>query len=217
MAKFGRWVDYLNLYKGKDGRPVIPFEERPDAAKWTSGPYYRVTEIFTTVFGSWEKGDTRVGAIDDWAVDEWWSGSLWKGAGGDHNFFVKVLDKSGKPMPTKGLLWWQNALLDDPAKMEFISRNAWDDGTENIPVSGSYGPDRGEHGSFGCTTVGRADVVMGVGMPYNQHISVFVVFQQTEDAPPVPPVPPGDGDVVALLTEIRDILKAGFKLVVSAG
>jgi hypothetical protein len=178
--KLGSYVDDFNLQ-------IVPFEQRADAAKWTSGPYYRIKEVFTTRDGSWEPS-TALGSIDQWAVDEWWQGAKWKGAGGTNNFFIMVLDKAGKPLVGKGLYWWQKGT--DPSKAT-DTKLTWDDGTENLPVWNYYDPSKGETGSWSGATVGRSDVLAGVDLPYKNHVSTFVVFQETDAEPVMPPVDPG--------------------------
>ena len=146
--KLGSYVDDFNL-------KIIPFEQRVDKAFWTSGPYYRIIQVFTTRDGSWQPS-TNPGSIDQWAVDAWHSGADWKGAGGTNNFFIKVLDKAGNVVVGKGLYYWQGAMTSDPTKLTNINqKTTWNDGTENLPVWDSYNPSLGQMGKWGGTTVGR--------------------------------------------------------------
>lgn len=201
-VKLGQWFEVLNLQ-------VIPFEARPDKERFTSGPYYRIKEVFTTREGSWEPGGTLLGSIDAWAPAEWWQGAKWKGAGGARHSFIMVLDQQGNPIKGKGLYWFKGPMTPDFDPSD--KRDAWDDGTENIPLYDSYMPERGERGSYSCSTVGRADVLKGVGLPGNTHVSTFVVFQ-AEDAPVVvdPPAPATDamGRIVKALETIADFCTA---------
>ena len=184
--KLGSYVDDFNL-------KIIPFEQRVDKAFWTSGPYYRIIQVFTTCDGSWQPS-TNPGSIDQWAVDAWHSGADWKGAGGTNNFFIKVLDKAGNVVVGKGLYYWQGAMTSDPTKLTNINqKTTWNDGTENLPVWDSYNPSLGQMGKWGGTTVGRVDVLMGVDLPYNWHTSTFVVVQETDAEPTIPPT--GDLDL----------------------
>jgi hypothetical protein len=188
----GRWVDQFGLR-------IVPFEDRPDAARWQGGPIYRVKDVFTTRDGSWEVSDTP-GSIDQWAKDAYWSGAKFDGAGGDHNFFILALDEAGQPIPGKGLLFWQGEMTADFKPSD--PRTAKQDGSENIPVFGSYIPERGEHGSWSGAALGKSDVLVGVGMPANWHISTFLVLQAVA-APVVPP--PASGDTAAILQAIADV------------
>jgi hypothetical protein len=188
--KKGQWVDQLGL-------EIVPFEARPDRGRFTSGPYYRLKEVFTTREGSWEPGGNLLGSIDAWAVEEWWQGAKWKGAGGARHSFIMVLDEQGQPMKGKGLYWFKGAMTPnfDPSD----KRDAWDDGTENIPLYDSYMPERGERGSYSCSTVGRADVLVGLGLPGNLHTSVFAVWQAVAAEENEPPVEPPTEDATVLL------------------
>lgn len=185
----GKWITGtggLNL-------EIVPYETRPDAARWQGGPVYRVKDIFSTRNGSWETS-TDFGGIDQWAKDAHWSGAKFDGAGGDHNFFILALDEAGQPIPGKGLLFWQGAMTADFTPSD--PRTAKHDGSENIPVFGSYAPDRDEHGSWSGAVLGKSDVLMGVGMPWNHHVSTFLVLQAVADSqpPPRPPEPLPDAD-----------------------
>ena len=50
----------------------------------------------------------------------------------------------------------------------------------------------------------RSDVLVGVGLPWNNHVSVFLVLQAAAVEPPPEPPPPSDFEahVIALLTRI---------------
>jgi hypothetical protein len=179
-VKLGSYVDGFNL-------KIVPFEQRPDAAHWKDGPYYRIREVFTTRDGSWEPS-SNPGSIDQWAADEWHSGADWKGAGGTNNFFIKVLDKDGKPLAGKGLYYWQGPMTADPSKLTNVNQKiTWQTGDENLPVWDYYNPGLGEMGKWSGTTVGRSDVLMGVDLPYKWHVSTFVVMQETTSEPTTPP------------------------------
>lgn len=165
---------------------IIPFELRTDKARWQNGPIYRAVQVFTTRNGSWELS-ADFGSIDAWARDAWWQGAKIDGSGGDHHFFVIVLDAAGQPMPGKGIIWRQGDLTSNwPPSAQ---KDAKPDGSENIPLQNSYAPDRGEHGSWSGTTVGRADLLRGVDLPWNNHVSVFLVLQATAEEPTPDPNP----------------------------
>jgi len=197
-VKLGSYVADFNLQ-------IVPFEEREDADRWTSGPLYRIKQVFTTRDGSWEPSD-KPGSIDQWAVNEWHSGRDWSGSGGTQNFFIKVLDKSGKPLAGKGLFFWQKG---KSAAQATDTKTTGPDGCENLPVWNFYDPSKGETGGWSGTTVGRADVLTGVDLPGDWHVSTFAVLQET-DAVIVPPVDPGDEAAfraeVRAQAEVHDVL-----------
>jgi len=179
-VKLGSYVDDFNL-------KIVPFEQRPDVAYWKDGPYYRIIQVFTTRDGSWEPS-TNPGSIDQWAVDAWHSGADWKGAGGTNNFFIKILDRDGKPLVGKGLYYWQGAMTADPSKLTNVNqKTTWQTGDENLPVWDYYNPGLGETGDWSGATVGRSDVLVGVDLPYKWHTSTFVVMQETISEPTIPP------------------------------
>lgn len=196
--RIGTWIEGtagLNLQ-------IVEHEARPDAARWQGGPIYRLKDVFSTRDGSWEPS-SAFGAIDEWAKAEYWSGAKFDGAGGDHNFFIMCLDEAGQPMPGKGLLFWQGAMTADFTPSD--PRQAKQDGTENIPVFGSYAPARGEHGSWSGAALGKSDVLVGVGMPLNQHVSVFLVLQAVAVVePPVDPPTPGS-DLAGVIAAINGL------------
>ena len=169
----GKWFDKLN-------QVVVPYEKRADAAKWHGGPIYRLTHAFTCR-GLWE-ADPRYGGIDQWAVDMFRSGSMIDGAGSDHDIFVVVYDETGKPMVGKGVLFFTNpceawASTNPDAITIQDKRDTRSDGSATVPIFQSYAPDRGEHGAWSCAPLGQADVLAGIGMPLNEHISTYAVFQ----------------------------------------
>jgi hypothetical protein len=179
-VKLGSYVDDFNL-------KIVPFEQRPDVAAWKTGPYYRITQVFTTRDGSWEPS-TNPGSIDQWAVDAWHMGADWKGAGGTNNFFIKVLDKAGNPLVGKGLYYWQGAMTADPSSLTNVNqKDTWQTGDENLPVWDYYNPANGEMGKWSGSAIGRSDVLMGVDLPYKWHVSTFVVLQETTAEPTIPP------------------------------
>lgn len=182
--KLDRWTAPLN-------QQVVPFAARPDAARWPAGPAYRIIEVFHTRDGSWEKGGTARGSVEDWAADEWWQGAKIDGSGGATHLFAIALDAAGKPMPGKGLWFWTGEMTSDfdpPTK-----RQAKADGSENVSLNGhGYVPERGEHGDFSCCAFGRSDVLRYVSLPANEHVSTFVVFQEVPGGTTPDPEPEQD-------------------------
>ena len=192
--------DYLNL-------KVVPFEQRPDAARWQGGPVYRVKDVFTTRNGSWEVDPSVPCGIEQWAKDAYWSGARFDGAGADHNFFILALDEAGQPIPGKGLLFWTGEMSADFVPSD--PRTAKQDGSENIPIFTSYVPERGEQGAWSGAALGQSDVLVGVGLPANWHVSTFLVLQASDE--PTPPEPPDDDtDLTGVIAAI-DRLTAQVK------
>lgn len=176
---------------------VVPFERRDDAKAWSGGPIYRAVYLFYTRDGQWFHDPNLPGSIDQWAVDRFMSGSLINGAGGAQHLFVMVLDKAGKPMAQKGVLWHRGGPPQAASDWE-EQKNTGADGSENIPIYTSYSPEN-SRGDWFATTIGRADMVAWVGRPYGWRESCFFVLQETTDEPPPPPNPTGDlAELIAL-------------------
>jgi hypothetical protein len=95
-----------------------------------------------------------------------------------------VLDEEGKPLSTQDLvICWSDGLhllgennFDQHIKMTMTpkSRSGWG----NQPIWNSFGPERGETGAWAWCPHGAADVVVGGGLPNNQHVSWFAVWQR---------------------------------------
>lgn len=192
----GQWIDALNAQ-------IIPFELRPDAARWKNdGIHYRIVEAFNFRDGRWDlENQGERGCIDPWASAEWHMGSTIEGSGGATHFFLVALDKDGKRIPDKGM-WF----FDQPMTPDFVpinTKNAKQDGTENIPLNGnSYVPERDEQGAWRGCLFGRSDVFQGAGLPANEHTSWVIVFQETVEETPDPDPEPEIGDYAALLERI---------------
>ena len=181
--RLGRWIDELH-------GAIVPFEKRPDAARWPSdGAFWRITEVFTTRDGRWDlENQGARGCIDPWASSEWQMGSAIEGAGGAVHFFLVALDRNGQRVPGKGMWWWPGDMSANFTPLN--TKDAKTDGTENIPLNGySYVPERGEHGAWSGCVFGRSDVFVGAGLPANEHVSWVIVFQEVVDAAPPDPDP----------------------------
>jgi hypothetical protein len=178
--RLGRWVEPLNMQ-------IVPYTARPGLDPRDFLIAYRIKHVFTTLLGSWEPSEER-GAIESWARELYLqpqdTPDYFDEAGGDHHLFAAVLGLDGKLDRTITFKFWSDGLecLTDPGYTGFIRvapkpRSGW----ANIPIYGggsSYVPERGEHGPW-CWTVGNGagDVMVGGGLPANQHVSTFVVWQ----------------------------------------
>jgi hypothetical protein len=107
-------------------------------------------------------------------------------SGGRHNIYITVLDESGAP------------------KSGIQAHQAWPDGDTSqatlggVTDFGVYGgpfyPDRGEVGPYQVYIEARnkSDVVAGMGLPANRHVSYLLTFRWTTAAPAPAPAPAGD-------------------------
>jgi hypothetical protein len=183
QPRISEWAKEFNVY-------VVPYAERPDSP---SGPKYVIKDIFTTVDGSWEPSD-KPGSIPQWARDEYLTAEF-DDAGGDHHFFIAVENGGGNLLPNFDVIFWSDGLekLADPTYDGYVERQTkTHSGWINIPMfpGSTYYPDLGEEGPW-CVTAasGVADVICGVGLPYQQHISTFVVLKRLNNGNgTIPPV-----------------------------
>lgn len=207
--RLGRWVGPMNL-------TIKSIAERPDhPAPGPDGLVYLIKDVFTTRDSSWEPSDVY-GSIDPWAREAYLKPvgdpEYFDDAGADHHLFSLVLDVHGNKIKNQELLYWSDGFdkLGDPT-YDGYARGPGDhrypvtkerSGWGNIVMFGSsYVPERGEQGPWCWTPRGLpAEVMCGGGMPANQHISIFVVWQAVRvEQPPVepgpqPPQPPSPGD-----------------------
>jgi hypothetical protein len=197
--RIGTWI----LGTGGLNLKLVKFEERPDKEQWRDGPIYRIKDVFSVMAGSWELTPGVKYSIDEWARSEYWQGAKWSSTG-DHNFHIMVLDSNGAPMIGKGILFRQNDWLWEAKNVYHASLK----GDADVYLFNSYAPQRGEHGSWIGTTVGKADALAGVDMPLNEHVTVFVVLQASDETDPEPdPDPDPDPDPTGDLAELIALQK----------
>lgn len=145
---------------------------------------YMVRDVFTTVQGSWEKGDNpddAVYEIEPWAradyLRPWGRPDTFDDAGGAHNFFAAVIGLDGQLMRDCQVRFW----TPDYPGNESSQRTKPGSGWCNIVLDpgSNFVPERGEHGPFACA-VGingtASETFVGAGLPAHHHISWFVVF-----------------------------------------
>jgi hypothetical protein len=171
------WCTRLNVR-------IVRCEDRPD--KPAGDTVYRVVDLFTTRDGSWEgKNQSVPGATPSWARDKYLrplnAPDYFDDGGADHHIFARVLDLNGQPVTSDGLIrFWSEGIekLGDPSYHGFLSmtpkpKSGW----ANQPVFNHFNPDRHESGAWAWCPQGAADVVVGGGLPNNQHVSFFAVWQ----------------------------------------
>jgi hypothetical protein len=190
VRRLGEWVEPLNVQ-------IRTIAERPDQP--TGDLIYLVKDIFTTRDGSWEPSNQR-GSISAWAreayLKPWGAPDYFDDAGADHHLFAAVIGLDGQLMRDKEILFWSDGFekLGDPAYQGYVHRQTKShSGWANI-ISGpgsNFVPERGERGPWCWAPAGAAEVVCGGGMPANEHVSFFVVWQAAPRTV-APPRPPGD-------------------------
>lgn len=170
--RISQWVSEFN-------GAITELPDRPDSDQLEGGDIvYVIKDVFTTLLGSWDPTD-QPGSIPQWARDDYLSADFHQ-AGGDHHLFGAVIGLDGEFMRQKGVFFWSDGLdeLGNPDYSDYVVRetdpiSGWSD----IPIFSGYFPDQGQQGPWCWSTVGPADVMCGGGLPYNQHISWFVVWQ----------------------------------------
>ena len=185
--RLGSWTEYLKV-------GIKSIAERPD--KPTGNVAYVIKDVFTTRDGSWEPSE-KMGSVDQWARDAYLkpfgAPDYFDDAGADHHIFACVLGLDGKPVPEYEIRYWSDgfAQLGNPAYEGYVFRRTKpQSGWANIPMdSGAcYFPENGQQGPWCWTPAGKAEVFCGGGMPSNNHVSFFVVWQAVESVvnPPLP-------------------------------
>jgi len=129
---------------------------------WTDSENKRYwpVAIFITTNGSWD--DTPRWAWDAYIAN-------FPEAGGDHNVFGRCETVDGSVILNKTfLLTWPDGNAD---------RTPEGSGWANLPIwGGAYYPDQGQVGPYTWEALNGLPV-RGIGMPYNQHVSFFVVWK----------------------------------------
>ena len=133
---------------------------------------YRLTDLFTTMFGSWEMGES-VYSIPDWARRDFMG--VFPMAGGDHNIYAIVLGKGGRAIKeAKFDVWNSREAFLVPTK---------DYGFAEKDIYGSFNPDDpNQSGGWSARVAGNidSDLMTGFGLPMNQHVSLFCVWRWIE-------------------------------------
>ena len=138
---------------------------------------YRLTDLFTTMFGSWEMGES-VYSIPDWARRDFMG--VFPMAGGDHNIYCVLLDENGKVIKVATFDIWHSG--------EAFRVTTKQDGFAEKDVYGSFNPDDpNQSGGWSARVASNidsdligSDLMTGFGLPMNQHVSLFCVWRWIE-------------------------------------
>lgn len=201
MARISEWAQQFNII-------IQPATGQPGET------IYRVRDIFTTRDGSWDVSN-KPGSVPQWARDTY----LKPGnhpqynddGGADHHLFGAVA-QGDRLQPYGAIHYWTHAdngnHIDQRVKLH---------GWGNIVMwgSSSFVPERGERGPWAWTPKGlNADIVIGGGMPKNEHVSFWAVWEPfvVPDVvtPPDPIDPPTGGDELAQLRAENAQLRAAI-------
>ena len=195
---------------------------------------WQVKDVFTTHGGSWEvEARATIEAmqaskmprnemtekalagglfgIDQWARDAYLfppNDPRYNSDGGaDHNIQVCVQGVDGARLAGAGVVFTSNGVsaLQPPGEGEVL-RNTEPHGWANIPIfaPASYPPALGPWSATKLSDLGTADIVTGMGLPWNWHVSTFIVYQAVRWSDLVPGEPdPAPGDPLILVTLAR--------------
>lgn len=177
-GRIGRWIDPMRV-------GVIRTHNRPDAPNLQNGVRYALTDLFTTRDGNWEPSNA-FGSVDTWAREKYLKPlghpAYFDDAGGATHLFAAIIGLDGQLLRGQQIVFWSDGLakLADVTYQGYITQYTKErSGWANLPLSPSsnYIPDRGETGPWCWCPSGAADVVVGGGLPANQHVSIFAVWQ----------------------------------------
>lgn len=176
-------------------------EMLPDSLVW------QVLDIFTTHNGSWDveskaaikaaqssKAQRReeneavlagpLFGIDQWARDKYLfppNDPRYNSDGGaDHSIQICIQDELGERVSGAGVVFTSNgtSYLQPPGQ-DVILRDTTSHGWCNIPIfsPASYPPALGPWSATKLSNLSAADIVTGMGLPWNWHVSTFIVYQ----------------------------------------
>jgi hypothetical protein len=206
--RLGRWFEDMNF-------SIRSIAERPDHP--VQGDYiYVIKDVFTTLNGSWENMGDELGTVEAWARDAYLkpfhAPDYFDDAGADHHLFSAVIGLDGQFLRNFPMRYWSDgfAMLGDPEYQNYAyhltkERSGW---ANLVMLSGSsYAPNRGESGPWCWTPAeGAGEVMCGGGMPWNHHISTFVVWQmipRPQEPEPTPDPLPQPGGFNVFLPFVR--------------
>lgn len=132
--------------------------------------------------------------IDQWARDTYLfptSDPRYNSDGGaDHNIQVCVQGASGERLAGAGAVFTSDGAANlQPPGSSVVLRSTEQHGWCNIPIFGNdpdgngstcYPPAQGPWSVARLSAIGASDVVVGIGLPWNWHVSTFVVYQATK-------------------------------------
>jgi hypothetical protein len=165
------WVAEYNI-------SMQDWHARPDNP--TGDVVYLIKDIFTTMNGSWEP-TSEPGSIPQWARDDYLKAEFLE-AGADHHLFAAVIGLDGQMIKAQPVSYWSDGFerLGDPDYDGYIQEQTKQDSSwaNMFMASGSsFVPERGESGPWCWMPDGVTDVMCGGGLPSNQHLSIFAVWQ----------------------------------------
>lgn len=167
--------------------------------------YYEILDIFTTRDGSWEPSGVE-GSLPQWARDTylkpWGHPEYFDDAGGDRHLFGAIYLPEAKRTDKTARFRFFNWTDNSGQKVIAVKEKS---GWANELAQNLYFPDMdgnvetGNRGPWACRPESNipAETVVGGGMPFNWHVSVFATWV-LKKATTTPPNPTLEGRVVKL-------------------
>ena len=181
MARISDWAKQLNVI-------IQP------ATVAVGQPVLRVKDVFTTRDGSWEPSQA-LGSIPQWARDTYLkpygSPDYFDDGGGDRHVFGCVWDTpNNRPIKSGSIHYYTWTDNKNHVDTQVKAQSGW----ANVVMYNKYFPDQGERGAWAWYPASSvpADVVLGAGMPYNNHVSYFASWVLETGAVIDPPTDPDD-------------------------
>lgn len=202
----------MRLGKGivNQNMSVIPFNERADFNPANMTPdtlVWRLIDAFTTHNGDWNPNDSDPWAIDQWARDTYLfppnDPKYNREGGADHHLQICVQGTDSARLNQAGVAYSSDGPHTlQPATASVVLKTTLDHGWANIPI---YGNDEEGNGSTSYPPIpgpwsmtkapGMADILTGAGLPVNNHVTTFGVWQAIRW-----------GDLQPTYTTLRDAL-----------
>lgn len=153
---------------------------------------YELIDLFTTQDGSWEPS-SKPFSVPSWAL-VYLPG--FTSAGAATHALVRVEDANRKPITID--VKFGNIVVSTAGKPEMWAVQQ---------INGSYKPEQGEHGWWSIDFDGALHRIEGIGLPLNNHVSIFAVYRQVQ-----PPRPDG-GKIEIPVEALRKAQNAARELV----
>lgn len=173
---------------------IVPAVGAPGETIW------RLVDFFTTRDGSWEPSG-QPGSVPQWARDAYLKPlghpQYNDDGGADRHLFGAVMD-AGALVPFFPIEYWTHT-DNGNRNVQHSKKHGW----ANMAMYGgsSFVPERGERGPWAWKPASvKADIVIGGGLPANQHVSWFAVWKPEVVAVVVPDDGPNEQptDIAAL-------------------
>ena len=180
---------------------------------------YVLRDFFTTHDGSWKVGakDTPYWLKDQWPWEynqtPWGRTGHFDDAGAQQNILAHVVDGDGRPLDADIKFYTlkgngETDIIDVRNTAEKASK--W----QNQAVWNLFYPTDGQSGAWHWGPTENAEIIVGGGLPANNHISMFAVWQKVKRTQAIdsgstvdqqPPASPSDFDIVVALSRVLDI------------